>query len=232
MFEAGARPHPAQDLYRAYLEQSDVFVGIYWQSYGWVGPGMTISGIEDEFLRSGGLPRLLYVKQPAPDMEPDLRRMLDQLQAEGRMSYKAFADAAELHDLLLDDLAALLAEHFSGDGERDGSGFAIPASATGLVGRDHDVRELARLIRAERHRVVVLTGAGGIGKTRLALAVLQRTRRHWRDGVAFVDLSPVTDAGAVAESIASALGFVGQGNETPVETLRRLDRPAHAPGDR
>ena len=31
MFEAGARPHPAQDLYRAYLEQSDVFVGIYWQ---------------------------------------------------------------------------------------------------------------------------------------------------------------------------------------------------------
>ncbi|HEY3979100.1 MAG TPA: DUF4062 domain-containing protein, partial [Streptosporangiaceae bacterium] len=34
MFEAGARPHPAQDLYRAYLEQSDVFVGIYWQGYG------------------------------------------------------------------------------------------------------------------------------------------------------------------------------------------------------
>jgi predicted ATPase len=221
MFEAGARPHPAQDLYRAYLEQSDVFVGIYWQGYGWVGPDMTISGLEDEFLRSEGLPRLLYVKQPAPDMEPGLRRMLGQLRAEGRMSYKAFADAAQLHDLLLDDLAALLAEHFSGDAERDGSGYAIPASATGLVGRDHDVRELARLIRAERHRVVVLTGAGGIGKTRLALAVLERTRRHWRDGVAFVDLSPVSEAGAVAESIASALGFVGQGNETPVETLRR-----------
>ena len=78
MFEAGARPHPAQDLYRAYLEQSDVFVGIYWQRYGWVGPDMTVSGIEDEFLRSEGLPRLLYVKQPAPDMEPDLRRMLDE----------------------------------------------------------------------------------------------------------------------------------------------------------
>ena len=106
-------------------------------------------------------------------------------------------------------------------GQRDASGYVIPASATGLVGRDHDVRELSRLVRAERHRVVVLTGAGGIGKTRLALAVLERTRRHWRDGVAWVDLSPVSDAGAVAESIASALGFVSQGSETPVDTLQR-----------
>ncbi|HMG64959.1 MAG TPA: DUF4062 domain-containing protein, partial [Streptosporangiaceae bacterium] len=62
MFEAGARPHPAQEVYRAYLDQSDVFVGIYWQRYGWVGPDMTISGLEDEFRRSQGLPRLLYVK--------------------------------------------------------------------------------------------------------------------------------------------------------------------------
>ena len=47
MFEAGARPHPPQDLYRAYLAQSDVFVGLYWQRYGWVGPGMEISGLLD-----------------------------------------------------------------------------------------------------------------------------------------------------------------------------------------
>src|SRR5690349_16751144 len=44
MFEAGARAHPPQEVYRAYLAQSDIFVGIYWQRYGWVGPGMTISG--------------------------------------------------------------------------------------------------------------------------------------------------------------------------------------------
>jgi len=49
MFEVGARPHPPQELYRAYLAQSDVFVGLYWQRYGWVGPGMEISGLEDEF---------------------------------------------------------------------------------------------------------------------------------------------------------------------------------------
>ena len=36
MFELGARPHPPRELYRAYLAQSEVFVGIYWQQYGWV----------------------------------------------------------------------------------------------------------------------------------------------------------------------------------------------------
>src|SRR5205085_11602247 len=39
MFELGARPHPPRDLYRAYLAQSDVFVGIYWERYGWLAPG-------------------------------------------------------------------------------------------------------------------------------------------------------------------------------------------------
>ena len=40
--ESGARPHPPRSMYRAYLEQSQVFVGIYWQRYGWVAPGMEI----------------------------------------------------------------------------------------------------------------------------------------------------------------------------------------------
>jgi hypothetical protein len=48
MFELGARPHPPRSLYRSYLAQSDIFVGIYWQRYGWVAPDMDISGLEDE----------------------------------------------------------------------------------------------------------------------------------------------------------------------------------------
>lgn len=54
MFELGARPHPPQALYRSYLEQSDVFIGIYRQSYGWVAPDLEISGLEDEYVRSAG----------------------------------------------------------------------------------------------------------------------------------------------------------------------------------
>jgi len=54
MFELGARPHPPRDLYRAYLDQSHIFVGIYWQRYGWVAPGETI-GVADlpETIRYG-----------------------------------------------------------------------------------------------------------------------------------------------------------------------------------
>jgi len=193
MFEAGARPHPPRELYRAYLEQSDVFVGIYWERYGWVGPDMAVSGLEDEFRLARGLPRLLYVKTPAPGIEPGLGRMLDQIRADGRVSFKGFADTEQLRELLLNDLAALLSERFGGDAERQGPGYLVPAPATQLVGREEDLRELTGLVRAEGRRLVVLTGSGGIGKTRLALAVLEETRGQWRDGAAFVDLSPVGD---------------------------------------
>src|SRR5512143_4336003 len=86
MFEAAARPHPAQKLYQAYLAQSHIFVGIYWQSYGWVAPGMSVSGLEDEFNLSAGLPRLIYLKYPAPAREPALTAVLDRLKREARLS--------------------------------------------------------------------------------------------------------------------------------------------------
>ena len=63
MFELGARPHAPRDLYREYLAQSQIFVGIYWDSYGWVAPEEKISGLEDEYLRSGNLPKLIYIKK-------------------------------------------------------------------------------------------------------------------------------------------------------------------------
>src|SRR4051812_22406827 len=50
LFELGARPHPPRDLYRAYLQQSHIFIGIYWERYGWVAPDMDISGLEDEYI--------------------------------------------------------------------------------------------------------------------------------------------------------------------------------------
>src|SRR3982751_6312122 len=55
LFELGARPHPPRELYRAYLAQSDIFVGLYWQRYGWIGPDMDISGLEDEVRLAGGM---------------------------------------------------------------------------------------------------------------------------------------------------------------------------------
>src|SRR5499427_8666696 len=113
-YESGARPHPPRSMYRAYLDQSQVFVGIYWQRYGWVAPGMDISGLEDEYRLAAGKPMLLYLKRPAPDIEPGLKAMIDSIRAAGTVSYRTFATARELERLLADDLAVLLSESFEG----------------------------------------------------------------------------------------------------------------------
>src|SRR5215211_6089248 len=112
-YESGARPHPPRSMYRAYLEQSQVFVGIYWQRYGWVAPGMEISGLEDEYRLAAGRPMLLYRKHPAPEQEPGLTAMIDSIRAAGTASYRHFATARELERLLTDDLAVLLSESFA-----------------------------------------------------------------------------------------------------------------------
>src|SRR4029078_12811257 len=75
MFELGARPHPPRQVYRSYLAQSQVFVGVYWKSSGWGGPGEQVSGLEDESVLAAGLPRLIYVKSPAADRESRLAEM-------------------------------------------------------------------------------------------------------------------------------------------------------------
>ena len=116
-FELGARAHGPADVYRSYLEQSDVFVGIYWESYGWVGPGGSISGIEDELERSRGRPQLIYVKEPAPERDAELERLLDRVRGDALASYRKFAAPGELSELVLDDLAVLLTERFHGRAE-------------------------------------------------------------------------------------------------------------------
>src|SRR5512143_2182924 len=112
MFELGARPHPPKDLYRAYLDQSDIFVGIYWQKYGWVAPDMDISGLEDEWRLSGDRPKLIYIKAPAPDREPQLKELLGKIRNDDRVSYKPFSTPDELSDLIENDLAMILTERF------------------------------------------------------------------------------------------------------------------------
>jgi predicted ATPase len=154
-------------------------------------------------------------------MEPGLRRMLDGVRAQGAAAYKKFTDAGELRELVAGDLATVLAERFGGPGGV-GRPPVIPSPVTALVGRDTDVAEVTRMLTASEGRLIVLTGTGGAGKTRLALAVAERTKRQWADGAAFVDLSLVSDPAMVPDVIASALGLVGRGRERPLDTLERV----------
>ncbi len=112
LFELGARPHPPRRLYRAYLEQSQVFVGIYGESYGWLAPGMEISGLEDEYRLSADRPKLIYVKEPAAARDDRLKSLLRHIEEHDRACYKTFTSPEELKTLLSDDLAVLLSERF------------------------------------------------------------------------------------------------------------------------
>ena len=225
MFELGARPHPPRDLYRAYLAQSDVFIGLYWQRYGWVAPGMEISGLEDEFELSRGLPRLIYVKAPAPDREPRLVDLLARIREQA--SYRPFATPGELGRLVRDDLAVLLSERFGTVGvtAREPSAPSargprpLPVSTTSLVGRERDIDEVARLVERPEVRLVTLTGAGGIGKTRLALAVAEQLRDRFSAGTAFVPLAAVTRPEQVLDGIGRAVGADLAGTGSPLEAL-------------
>src|SRR5262249_60055877 len=80
--------------------------------YGWVGLGEQVSGLEDEYELSAGLPRLIYVKSPAPGREPRLTELLARIRDEGGVSCQHFSEPAGLQQLAGDDLAVLLSERF------------------------------------------------------------------------------------------------------------------------
>ncbi len=79
----------------------------------------------------------------------------------------------------------------------------LPAALGALLGRDDDLRALAALLPAQR--LVTLLGAGGIGKSALALATAHAARRTFADGVVWVELAPIGDAALVPGAIAQAL---------------------------
>ncbi|MEV4004751.1 LuxR C-terminal-related transcriptional regulator, partial [Actinomadura sp. NPDC049753] len=93
----------------------------------------------------------------------------------------------------------------------------LPAPLTSFVGRASERAELAELIG--KHRQVTAVGPGGVGKTRLALAVAADAAGAFADGVWFVDLVPVTDPGMVADAVAGALGLGEQPGRGMTESV-------------
>ena len=93
----------------------------------------------------------------------------------------------------------------------------LPAQQTSFVGREGEVAELAELVRA--HRLVTLTGVGGVGKTRLAVQVAAELVPDFPDGVWLVELAPVGDPAAVPDAVATALGVVQQAGLTVTASI-------------
>jgi predicted ATPase len=216
MFELGARPHPPRDLYRAYLDQSDIFVGIYGDSYGWVAPGEDISGLEDEYrLAPRAMPKLIYIKQ-SERREPRLDELIARIRSDDTAAYLPFRSAEELEEQVASDLATLLAERFDSSRTTDPTAAAtlatrLPVPYTRTIGRDDEIAEVRGLLSAPDGRLVSLVGPGGIGKSRLAIEIAHSCADLFPDGVHFVPLEGVLEPGLLIPTIAYALGVRDNG---------------------
>jgi non-specific serine/threonine protein kinase len=114
----------------------------------------------------------------------------------------------------------------------------VPFETTSFIGREPELGEVTRLLR--HHRLVTLGGAGGSGKTRLALRAAGVLSGSFRDGTWWVDLATLSDADLVAERVASALGVLQTpgrptteslvGHLAALETLVVLDNCEHLVG--
>jgi predicted ATPase/class 3 adenylate cyclase len=95
----------------------------------------------------------------------------------------------------------------------------LPVQLTSFIGRGRERKEVAALIGKDR--VVTLIGAGGSGKTRMAIQVGSDLLEEFPDGVRFIDLAPLTDATLVVDAIASAVGIKAEQGTNVIDALVR-----------
>jgi predicted ATPase/class 3 adenylate cyclase len=99
----------------------------------------------------------------------------------------------------------------------EGQGRHLPAQLTSFVGREVEMESVSQLVRSAR--LVTLTGAGGIGKTRLALEAARALAVDFGDGVWLVELASLADASLVTQSVADSLGVHEQPRQALIATL-------------
>ena len=112
----------------------------------------------------------------------------------------------------------------SAPGRSIGAARPLPRPLTALTGREHDVASVADLLRGGQIRLLTLSGPGGVGKTRLAIAAAERVAASFADGVAFVDLAALRDPAMVVPAIAAALGLSDRSDDPPLARLAELLR--------
>ena len=98
----------------------------------------------------------------------------------------------------------------------------LPLQFTSFVGRGPQLAEVRKLLGEER--LVTLTGAGGVGKTRLAAQVASQLAAEFADGVWYVDFAPITDPDVVPVVVARVLGLPDQPGRSTMDTLLRFVR--------
>jgi predicted ATPase/class 3 adenylate cyclase len=131
----------------------------------------------------------------------------------GAHRLKDIALPEHLHDLVVEGLRADFPPPRTLDARRD----ILPRQLTSFVGREEEIAEVRRLL--DRTRLVTLSGPGGVGKTRLAVAVAERLRDRFAAGIVFVPLAAVTRPELALGGIARAVGADLAGTDAPLEAL-------------
>jgi predicted ATPase/DNA-binding CsgD family transcriptional regulator/predicted negative regulator of RcsB-dependent stress response len=103
----------------------------------------------------------------------------------------------------------------------------LPAPLTLLLGREHELAQVCKLLRRSEVRLLTLVGTGGVGKTRLALAAASAVRDDFSDGLVFVPLAPVSDPEQVIPTIAKTLGLWEAADRPLLEQLQAALQDRH-----
>ena len=184
LFESTSRPYPPRAVYKAAIEQSQIFLGIYGTEYGWIDTenGMQISGIHDEWriATECKMPRLAFVQETDRQRDPCLEQLIKEIQ-EGGVCTTTFDTSETLYRKVVASLDVLVTEYVLAGVEVYAG--EIPDYSADLVDRyksEYIIEtsffrdELCPLL--EKNRKMYVYGAQGSGKT-VALTLLAKRHR-------------------------------------------------------